>query len=135
MTIDFTAVLTKIDGTLMQKPKEKTAQQIAEEKELAASGRPKDELKFYMEVIHAKYIEFEPITLAFVAGEALLNTLEGETDVTGAERYDRRKLAKRIYANAQDISTVEREKIKELVAKAFKHNGALVGAAYELLDK
>lgn len=134
MTIDFTATLTLANGQPMRKPKEKTDAQFAEEKAIAKSGKSREEIGRELEVTALKYLELEEITLSFVVGEALLNPIKGEDDVTGAEMYDRRKLAKRVYNNAQDITAVEKEKIKTLVAKMYQHNPQVVGAAYELLD-
>lgn len=135
MTIDFTSVLTKINGDPMQRAKDKTPAQMLREKAAMKSGKTPEEIKVELEMIGAEFFDVEDLTLAYVAGEALLNTLKGEEGISGAERYDRRKLAKRVYDNAQDFSAVEIEKIKGLIELAFDHRGDIVAAAFELLEK
>lgn len=135
MSINFKAVLRQINGAPLRRIKEKSEAQLTEEKAVARSGKNQDEIRRELEIVQLKYSEFEDLTLSFVAGEALLNTLKGEENISGAERYDRRKLARRVYENDQTFTEVEKNKIKELIAKAFENNAQVVGAAYELMDQ
>lgn len=131
--VDFTEVLTKPNGEKMQRAGEKTPEFIAAERELIQSGKSSHEMRMELEFLAAKYIGIVDLTLGYVAGEALQATLKGEENISGAERYDRRKLAKRVYENDQNMTKVELEKIKTLIEKAYDSRGDIVGAAFELL--
>jgi len=77
-------------------------------------------------------IENRPVTLKFAAITALMSPYADENHISGAEKYGRYALAKRIHAGECEFEPQELEKIKSMIAKQFV--SLIVGPAFDILD-
>lgn len=76
----------------------------------------------------------EPYTIGKICIEALTNTYQDETDLSGQEKFERWNLAQKLHGeNQAEISVEEATLIKTLVGKGY--GPVIVGPVYTAIDK
>jgi hypothetical protein len=74
-----------------------------------------------------------PMTLGDVAVTALETSLDEDRGITGAVKFERDELARKVYKKSSVILTAEQlASIKERIGKVY--SAMIVGAAWRLLD-
>jgi len=120
LAIGFLAILTAQD-----QPKAETPRKIDFTQEIKGlDGKP---------VMNGDAKPSMPMTLGDVAVVALEASLDEDKGVTGAMKFERDELARKVYKKSSVVLTAEQlATIKERIGKVY--SAMIVGAAWRLLD-